>query len=140
MLLIVQIGGRANAAAPECHGDTISMLVSPDNKWAALVQEDICSDGAFITVLLYRVQVVRRGGKPTRDNDVLTFDAHGNSKDRPQLSWLSANRLQVTTPNKSLVGLKKERYEAVDVIIKYEPDDPAERERWLREEFGLAPK
>jgi hypothetical protein len=44
----------------ECERETISMLVSPDNAWIALVQEGVCSDGGFVTISTDTVRLPRR--------------------------------------------------------------------------------
>ena len=44
-----------------------------------------------------------------------------------------------TIPNISGVGLQKSSYDGVDIVIKYEPDDAAAREKW-RKEHRPAPK
>jgi hypothetical protein len=47
---------------------------------------------------------------------------------RPLLRWLSPQKLQVTIPNIYAIGLQKSRYEGIDMLLKYEPDDSEERE------------
>lgn len=130
-----------------CQRETISMSVSPDNAWIALVQEDICSDGAFVTTITNTILLVRHDSieniplaahaeTPAHPNDIFTMDKPG-PENRPTIRWLSAAKLQVTVPNKSLIGLKKDHYDTIEIVIKYEPDDPAERERW-RKSLGLS--
>jgi len=132
-----------------CERETISVLVSPDNAWVALVQEDLCNDGGFVTTitdtiqlarreLTETVQLTRRAEEPKHENDVFAVDEHGRPENRPRTRWLSPQKLEITVPNLSLVGLKRSSYEGVEVVVKYEPDDPAARERWLRG-LGLAP-
>jgi hypothetical protein len=43
-----------------CEREAISMLMSPDDAWVALVHENICSDGAFVTTVTDTVQLTRR--------------------------------------------------------------------------------
>jgi hypothetical protein len=142
--------GLAIAREVECERGTISMSVSPDDAWVALVQEGFCSDGGFVTVSIDTVRLVRRDlvdtiqlalhpEKSQYENDVLVVDYYGHWENRPLVQWLSAQRLQITIPNISGVGLQKSSYQGIDVAIKYEPDDPAVREKWRRE-HGLAPK
>jgi hypothetical protein len=108
------------------------MLVSPDDEWIAFVQQDVCADGYFTTVVTCTVQIVPEGGTPSRENDVFTVDSGGRWQNRPVTQWLSPRALQITAPNKSLVGLSKSGFEEVEVVIKFEPDDPVERRNWLR--------
>jgi hypothetical protein len=73
----------------ECQRETISMLVSPDNTWVALVQEGWCSDGRFVTVSTDTVRLARRDSidqiqlalrdeKPEHENDILVVDYYGH--------------------------------------------------------------
>ena len=70
------------------------------------------------------------------DNDVLSVDYYGHFENRPILKWTSPQDLQITVPNLSTVGLKKNSYQGLVVTLKYDPDDPAAREKW-RTEHGL---
>ncbi|HVZ52943.1 MAG TPA: hypothetical protein VG986_13315 [Pseudolabrys sp.] len=132
-----------------CQRETISVLTSPDDTWVALVQEDVCSDGFFVTTITDTIQLTRRDAtgviqlathpdKPKHENDVFALDEHGDPENRPLTRWLSPTKLQVTVPNKSLIGLHKTSYEGIEIVVKYEPDDPVERQRWLKS-LGLAP-
>jgi hypothetical protein len=145
------LGGTALAQEKGgCQRETISVLMSPDDTWVALVQEDTCSDGYFVTTVTDTVQLARRdttdtvqltrhADVPKHENDVFALDEHGRPENRPLARWLSPQELQVMIPNKSLIGLQKNSYESIEIVIKYEPDDPAERERWLKS-LGLSSK
>jgi len=63
---------------PGCSRDKKRMMWSPDDLWVALVQEEVCSDGGFVTTVTDYVQLVRRGVKPTRKNDVLLKKSMGS--------------------------------------------------------------
>jgi hypothetical protein len=152
--LTIATAALTNAALAEdgagCSRTAISMTVSPDDTWVALVRRDICSDGFFVTTVVNTVQLLRyaavgtidllpRPELPTiRENDVFAVEGP-TPKQRPLIRWLANSKLQITVPNLSLIGLKKDSYEKVDIIVKFEPDDPGARERWLRER-GLKPK
>jgi hypothetical protein len=134
----------------ECERQTISALVSPDNAWIALVQEGVCSDGGLVTISTDTVQLERRDladtiylaprpDKAEHENDILVVDYYGHAENRPVTQWLSPSELQITIPNISGVGLHKSSYQGVDIILRYEPNDPAAREKW-QNEHGLAPK
>ena len=129
-------------AMAECEHETISTLMSPDGSWVAVVLEVICSNQAFgMTNVTDGVQLVRRGDEPKKSsesNDVFIVD-RGSWEERPLTRWLSPSKLQITVPNKSLIGLQKNSYDGVDIVVKFEPDDPVERERWLKSR-GLPPK
>jgi hypothetical protein len=130
-----------------CERRAISMRMSPDYVWVAVVHENVCSDGYFVTTLTYVVQLLRResldsirlipySDKPQNDNDVLAGEmSHENP---PELRWVSASKLQITVPNRSLIGLQKRSSDGVEVVLKFDPDDPSDRERWLKERGFLA--
>lgn len=134
----------------ECERETISMLVSPDNAWVALVQEGVCSDGGSVTIStdtvrlarrdsIEKIQLTSRHEKPEYENDILVVDYYGHPENRPLIQWLSPQKLQITIPNISGVELRKGSYQGIEIVVKYELDDAAAREKWQRER-GLAPK
>ncbi len=138
----------SNAAA-ECTSRVISTLLSPDDSWIAVVRETVCSNEGFAmgstgdAVELIRSGAelpmnIQRGIEPTNGNIVLGLD-RGSWKDRPIVQWLSPNKMQITVPNKSLVGLRKSSFEGIEIAIRFDPDEPAERERWLKS-LGLPTK
>jgi hypothetical protein len=122
-----------------CDNNTIETTISPDNSATAVLKEEICSDGLFQTEVDDYVQVARPGVEPTRDDDVFAVDNNGGPKGYPALHWLSPRQLQITVPNKSLIGLQKANFQGIDIVVKFDPDDPVERERFLQQ-FRLGPK
>lgn len=145
-LIVLCVGGSlvpstSNAAA-ECTNRVISTLLSPDDGWVAVVQETFCSNDAFAmsstgdAVELVRPGVelpinIRPGVEPIKNNTVFGLD-RGSWEDRPLTQWLSPSKLQITVPNKSLISLQKSSFEGVEIVVRFDPDDPAERERWLK--------
>jgi hypothetical protein len=63
--------------------------------------ENICNDGAFVTILFDTVQLSRRGDEPNKAIDVLSVEVSGRPDDRPKTRWLSGTELQITVRNKS---------------------------------------
>jgi hypothetical protein len=114
-------------------------MISPNDISVAYLDEGICSDGLFQTTIVDYVQVARRGVEPTRENDVFATDVHGGLEDHPAVQWLSSQKLQITVPNKSLIGLQKGSYNGVDVAVTFDPDDPVARQQFLKS-LGLQPK
>ena len=132
-----------------CERQTVAVSVSPGDSWVASVEEGMCVSGP-VTVSTNTVRLMRRSStnqislasrpeKPEQENDVLVVDHYGHDENRPSLRWLSSGKLQITIPNISAVGMQKTTYQEVDVVIKYEPDDSAAREKW-RKERGLPVK
>lgn len=122
-----------------CNRMIVSTVMSPDNAWVALVQEEVCADGAFTTAVTNTVQIARRGEEAMPQQDVFAIDNHGHYENRPRIRWLSSSTVQITVPNKSLIGLHKMNIHDIDIVVKFDPDDPIERERFLRE-LGLEPR
>jgi hypothetical protein len=122
-----------------CSRDRIGMVTSPDDIWVSLVQEEVCSDGFFQTTVVDIVQLVPRGAEPTGENDVFAVDAHGAAENRPIPQWLSSQELQITIPNKSLIDLRKNSYQGIDISIRFDHDDPIERQQFLKS-LGLDPE
>src|ERR1700678_2404958 len=92
----------ANSQEKGCYCEAISNLASPDGIWTALVYADLCSHGpAFTTVMLDKVQLVRRGEELRQDGDVLVLDQSSNPAGRPLAQWLSPQKVQITIPNNS---------------------------------------
>jgi hypothetical protein len=154
--MLVAAGGAAVAGTELARGEggcwrsTISALISPDDTWVALVQQDVCSDGAFVTTVVDKVQLVRRisidaillgphPDEPIHENDVFAVEDGGYPANRPLIRWLSPDKLEISIPNLILIGLQKSKYEGVQIIVKHDPDDPAAREQWLIQR-GLRPR
>lgn len=147
MLLGAAFTAQARAA---CVRQTIAMSFSPDDRWVALVREGECSNGASVTVSTDTVQLVPRKAidtvslarlpdKSQHENDVLVVDYYGRFENRPLLKWVSRRQLQIIIPNISGIGLRKSNYHDIAIAIRFDPDDPAAREKW-RKERGLPPE
>jgi hypothetical protein len=135
---ILSHGGFADEKS-ECERKTISMLMSPDDYRIVFVHEETCSGEGFATTgITDIVQLVQPGKESNHQNDIFAVEEHVNPLNRPMTQWLGPQKLQITVPNRSLIGLKKRRYEDVEIVIKYDPDDPAERARFLKK-LGLSP-
>ena len=122
-----------------CDIERLSMLSSPDDAWVMVVDEYACSGQSFATSgVTDVVQLFRKGEKPTRSNDVFALNESGHPEYRPQVRWISPQKLEITAPVRSLIGLRKRSYENIEIALKFDPDDPIERARFLKE-VGLPP-
>jgi hypothetical protein len=124
------------ASGPDeiCDIERLSTFPSPDDMWVMAVDEYACSGKSFGTSgITDVVQLFRKGDKPTRQNDVFAVNESGHPEYRPQVRWLSPTKLEIVAPNKSLIGLRKRTYESIEVVVKFDPDDSAERARFLKE-------
>jgi hypothetical protein len=104
-----------------------------------LIRQEVCADGVFITTVSDVVQIVRPGNQPTQANSVLTADDEGGDQVRLHLQWTSSTTLEITVPNRSLIGLRKDSFEDINIPVKYDPDDPADRAHFLKQ-FNAKPR
>ena len=134
-ILAIAASSAENLPEPGCARDVLSREASPDSAWTALVQEDVCShETPFTTVVLDRVQLVRPGKANASDSDVLIVDGLSIRDSKgPPVQWLTSRKLQITLPNRSTIGLRKREYDGVEIVVKFSPNDPEERARWLRD-------
>jgi hypothetical protein len=119
---------------PGCERHTASVMVSPDEGGAddpllALLQESVCTDSGFVTVMTEVVQLVPRSRaadairlewqphEPEHEDDVLVVQSGSDLKDRPVLQWISASKLQVTLSNSDWIGLRKSSHRGVEIVI-----------------------
>ncbi|HVA13942.1 MAG TPA: hypothetical protein VNF99_11880, partial [Stellaceae bacterium] len=138
--LLVFSTNAETTVAPGCQRTQVAALVSPNEAWIAVIQEEICEGpGIATTGVSDVVRLVPRGNKPEVGEDVFAIEEDGDPAYHPVLRWLTPRELRITVPNKSLIGLQKSSYEGVDIVVKFEPDEPAARARWLKS-LGLPAK
>ena len=121
------------AATPTCEKTIIAELPSPDGMMSAGVLEYVCRDGGFVTVVSGRVVIVPSGKEANKESEVLVVDTGGRQENIPRIVWASSTLLNITVPVNSLIGLQKDLYSGIRVNVKFEPDDPAARQRFLME-------
>jgi hypothetical protein len=78
------------------------------------------------------VGIVWAGNGPTEDDIVYSADSYWREA-KPRGQWLSAEKLQITVPTTASIALFTSWHRGVEVVLKFDPDDPAERLRWLRD-------
>ncbi len=127
----------ARLSGQNCERKMIAIFVSPNRDWNAELDEEICSSlGIATTGVSDIVRLARRDGAQADQSDVVAVDETGVAS-RPALRWLAPQELQISVPNKSLIAFQKSSYEGIGITIQFEPDDPAEREQWLKS-LGLS--
>jgi hypothetical protein len=131
---VLLVGLATGPGKAGCERQTVSFAVSRDDSsaddpWVALLQESVCTDGAFVTVFSHVVQLVRksqapqaiglgwRHDAPEHENDVLFVDTGTRLEHRPLLQWTSPSKLQVTIPGKSHIGLHKSAYAGAEIAV-----------------------
>jgi hypothetical protein len=112
----------------------VTMAASPDDAWMAVVGYHVYSGPGLADASVFEtVQLVRRQEKPPDPSYIFTMEPSEGAEGSLRLKWLGPQKFRITAPNKSLIRTRKRWYEDVGVVVKYHPDDPAERARYLKE-------
>lgn len=118
--------------------------LSPDGAWKSSIEETV-SENTFVTSIIDKVYLTSVRD-PTQAVEVLTVATDGHASERPRIAWTAPDILQVTAANLSYVtrvGLVFEtaadfRFRHVVIRVRFDPDDPAARAAWLRDECAKA--
>ncbi|MET0291931.1 MAG: hypothetical protein ABW136_06150 [Steroidobacteraceae bacterium] len=114
------------AAVTDCDQSGSKSTPSPDGKWIANVQEEVCATAtgaaAGITVLLVSA------ADPAKIKRVFIMAVPREREERAKVRWPANDKLEVRVPNLAeSVRLLETAYEGVDVSLTYCGDDPAAR-------------
>lgn len=113
-----------------CTVETLSKSKSPNGKWLASVHEYTCTDGWFVTDISDAVRLVQL--QDGRQKNVFSVDSAGDPSARPVPRWIYPNILDIDVPNKSLIGVQEKKFAGVTIEVKFHPNDPKARARWLK--------
>jgi hypothetical protein len=106
---------RSNAG---CETLSVARSASPDATSVAIVVEEACSDGGWVTVVDNTAHVARPDEIPNDANIVFAQDV--GSAGRIMAEWLSPQKLQITTKAWPINGPTEREFRGVAVTIKYE--------------------
>ena len=113
---------RSNAG---CEYLSVSRLTSPDATSVAIVVEEACSDGGWVTIVGNTAHLARPDEMPNDAN--MVFAQNVGSAGRIVAEWLSPQKLQITTNAWPISGPRERDFGGIVVVVRYE--DPAERKR-----------
>jgi hypothetical protein len=129
VLMALQLPTHAAAPEPVCDGSESKLTASPDKRFTASVQEQVCSASsgrgavAGITVILLPADAPQQTGR-------VAMTAVPRSHDEwPRVVWRSATALEVWVPNLAHVVEVKPGFRDVTVTLKYCGDNPEDRAR-----------
>jgi hypothetical protein len=117
--------------------DERARLLSPDGRWAAVMHTDVCSDGAFTTVVTDSVHLVSTD-QPLRESEVFGKDNDGRPEYLPVVTWIGPSTLRITVKSYAAVGLYVPKFDTVEVDLPSADDDRADRTAFLKR-LGLPP-
>ena len=102
---------------------------SPDGLWVARVNEVVCSGGLGSavekTVDVYLAQ------DPRLSATVLSPSGQWKDPARVKLHWVGSKLLEVIVPNRTVFDFQLSTYRDVQIVVRYENDDPVDRANWM---------
>ena len=115
-----------------CENAIVARLPSPDAAWEAVLDQSTCPVGMGGASIVAGVNLVSTRD-PARTAVLLGVDTGGHEDDRPRLAWTAPDILQVTIPNPFYLKVLTRQFDGVRVDLRFDPDDPAAKNAWLRE-------
>jgi hypothetical protein len=124
---LVGAAGTVQAAEPECDRSGSKTTPSPDGKWIASVQEEVCTTtrgdaAAGITVVLVSAMDAEHRGR------IFLMPVPRSRDDWPRVRWQGTALVEVRVPNLSEPNPPQPEYEGIKVQLAYCGDNPADRE------------
>ena len=124
-LLAACLAPAANAAEPECERSGSKTTPSPDGRWIANVQEEVCATAtgaaAGITVVLVST------AEPAHSKRVFIMPVPKSRDDWPRIRWQGPDAMEVRVPNLSEPSAPEPQFEGVRISLTYCGDNPADR-------------
>lgn len=100
---------------------------SPDQLWMAEVRQIVCDTGIGGAL---DVTVVLRRADEGQEAVVAIPAGQWADPSSVRALWSAPHKLIIAVPNRTLFNMQLPRYQGVDVIVKYDNDDPVDRARW----------
>ena len=127
-LLLVAWCHATPAAEPECDRSGSKTPPSPDGRWVANVQEEVCATAsggtaAGVTVVITSAadaQVAKR---------VFIMPVPRAREDWPRVRWPQAGSLEIRVPNLSDPSPPEPQWNGIQIALAYCGDDPAARQQ-----------
>jgi hypothetical protein len=132
LVLLPLVTARVSAA--ECDHSGAKTTASPDGRWVATVQEEVCATdkGAAAGVNVD----LAPADDPAHKSRVFIMRVPRSREEWPRVLWKSPTSMEVWVPNLAEVGLHVADAEGVHIDLKYCGDNPQERAR--RAEYQAA--
>jgi hypothetical protein len=109
----------------DCEHSDAKTILSPDKKWIASVQEQVCAVGnraaAAVNVDLLRAADSSHAGR------VFSMRVPRSRDHWPRVIWISPTEMQLWAPNRAEIGKQLSEFEGIRIELKYCGDNPQER-------------
>ena len=124
-LLAMSSATAVHAEEPLCDRSETKSTPSPDGKWVANVQEEVCATptgtAAGITVVIVSTKDAQHSQR------VFIMPVPRSREDWPRIRWDSPTAMEVRVPNLSEPSPPKPEYEGIHITLAYCGDNPADR-------------
>ncbi len=110
-----------------CDHSAGTLYASPDKRWTASVQEEVCSAGkrAAAGVMVSLLE----GDSPDSAKRVLNVAVPRTRDEWPRVKWLDAQHLEIWVPNLAHVVQSVAELQGIQVSLKYCGDSADDRQR-----------
>jgi hypothetical protein len=129
MLILCCVQTLGTAAENLCDRSESKSTPSPDGRWVANVQEEVCATAtgaaAGITVVIASTK------DPTVMRRVFIMPVPRSRDDWPRIRWDAADAMEVRVPNMSEAGPPEPAFEGIRISLTYCGDNPDDRARLL---------
>jgi hypothetical protein len=127
LLATCLLAPHLQAAENLCDRSGSKATPSPDGRWVANVQEEVCATpsgaAAGITV------VIESTGDPTLSRRVFIMPVPRSRDDWPRIRWDAPDAMEVRVPNMSEANPPEPTFEGIRIFLTYCGDNPADRTR-----------
>ena len=125
LLTLTCLGATAQAAENICDRSGSRMTPSPDGRWAAHVQEEVCATAtgaaAGITVILESTR------DPAISRRVFIMPVPRSRDDWPRIRWDAADAVELRVANLSEAPAPEPAFQGIRISLVHCNDNPADR-------------
>lgn len=128
VLLLMALCQATPASEQECDRSDSRSTPSPDGRWIASVQEEVCttaSGGAAAGITV----VISTASDAQAAKRVFIMPVPRSREDWPRLRWTRAEALEIRVPNLSEPSPPEPQWNGIRVTLAYCGDDPVARQQ-----------
>ena len=114
----------------KCERLSSATITSPDGAWIASAHANACG-GGFGTGYTSNTVDLRRSNDSGEPMTVLAPEGQWEPTQLAQLRWLDSTRLEIQVPNRTWLPLYVASFQGVNIEVRYDHDNPADRGSWL---------
>ena len=125
LVALAPMAGRAAENTRDCEHSGTKTFNSPDGRWVATVQEEVCAIG---TVTGAGIMVdLALASDASHAKRVFNMRVPRSRDQWPRVIWKSPTTMELWAPNRAEILAQEAQFEGVQIQLKYCGDNPAER-------------